>query len=223
MSLSDASFWAFLQHIITQKLQLNVMYDKAKSKCKLLAKHTVHPRTSDSTYAYIHVYRHGLENKTTTLYCYKASMLNNNLLFGYSPQVHMRHQLHTDSSSVPCLKALTSFVPCGSNKSWCIGQFWNFTSVWRWLENSATCKYDKWLNATNTPIYFNGKFGPSRLSNAPQMWRHVCNQHCILVYSFTLLGMAHSLCTLILKLLKCTTIDTYLPVCFQVARKRNTN
>ena len=57
-----------------------VMYDKAKYTCKLLTQRTVHPRTSHSTYVYID--RHGLENKSTSLHCNIASVLNTNLLFG---------------------------------------------------------------------------------------------------------------------------------------------
>ena len=76
---------------------------------------TIHPRTSDSTYVYI--YRHGLENKSTSLHCYVASMLNTNLLFGYAPQLLMLCQLCADSSSVSRLAAPTHFVPHGSNNN----------------------------------------------------------------------------------------------------------
>ena len=55
-----------------------VMYDKAKYICKLLTQSTILPRTSDPTHIY--GYRHGLENKTTLLHCYIASVLNTNLL-----------------------------------------------------------------------------------------------------------------------------------------------
>ena len=53
-----------------------VMYDKAKYACKLFTctQRTVHPMTSDSTSVYI--YKHGWENKATSLHCYVASVLN---------------------------------------------------------------------------------------------------------------------------------------------------
>ena len=61
-----------------------------------------------------YIYRHGLENKTTSLHCYIASVLNTNLRFGYAPQLLTQGQLHMDSSSVSCLTALTHFGPRGS-------------------------------------------------------------------------------------------------------------
>ena len=71
----ESEVWGWIVHC--------VLYVKAKYTCKLLPQYTVHPRTSYSTYAYI--YRHGSENKTTSLHCYVATVLNTNLLSGSAP------------------------------------------------------------------------------------------------------------------------------------------
>ena len=120
---------------------------------------TIQPRTSDSTYAYM--YRHGIENKSTLLHCYVASVLNTNLLFSYTLQVLTRCQLQTNSSSVSHLTAPTYFISHGSNNDQWVGEFWNLTSMCRWLENSATCRSTEWSNATNNAIHLTGKFAPA--------------------------------------------------------------
>ena len=63
---------------------------------------------------YTWIYRHGLENKTTSLHCYVASVQNTSLLFGYVLQVLTWRQLHINISSVSHLTTLTHFVQCGS-------------------------------------------------------------------------------------------------------------
>ena len=95
-------------------------------------------------------------------------MLNNKLLFGYALQVLMRHKLRTYSSSVCCLTPSTPFILCGSNSNQCIHQFWNFTSVCRFLENLLMCGSDEWLNVTNLSIRFNGKFASAGSPTHPK-------------------------------------------------------
>ena len=144
---------------------------------------TIHPRTSDSTYACI--YRPGLEIKATSLHCYVACMLNTQLLFGYAPQVLTQWQLHMDSSSVSHLTGPAPFSPRGSNNDQWEGGFWNFTWVCRWLESSATWGSDERLNATNIALYFSGKFVPIGSTMHPK--------HDIMLITFhaLLLGKAY--------------------------------
>ena len=106
----------------------------------------------------------------------------------------------------------TQFAPCGCNHDQCIGRFWNFASVCRWLENSATWGSDEQSNVTNIAIYFNGKLALAGSPTYPKRDATLTIFHCLLLGKVHSIGLTYLKMSKVSEVRKSPTIERQAPM-----------